>query len=227
MRWPSEPFWEDRKAWALLALGAVAAFTLIEHILAGVRAWFEDRRERQASLVQQILYLCLIQVDEATDDSLEYYNIGLHVWRKGWRLTWRPPFGRRQLIKVAKVRLSDTMQSSRVVWTKGKGVIGKCWETKAVVRRDLGSFKPYVSGSQEAWYAAPPDFRLNLTWEEFQRTANYGGVIAAPMLDKRDRFRGCVSVDGPEGTYQTLDTERVRDAVNDAANTCAGRLYDR
>lgn len=224
-RLPSEQFWSDRDAWILVAFIVIGLVTVLEPVRHAVQAARDERRERRVGAVRPLIHLCLIEADKATSDRLKIEDIGVHVWevRLGLRRRW--PFLMRRLVKLDDIRLRDTLGRSRVEWTEGKGVIGQCWTRRGTVARDLDEFRGYESA--EAWQAEDAEFRLNLTWEEYQRTKDYGGVMAAPMLGKTDdSFRGCLSLDGPEGSFRTLDQQPVRKVLVNTANTIAGTLYD-
>lgn len=139
-----------------------------------------------------MLQTALIEIDKHTSETLDCFEIGLHVWevRRCWNLRHTPK-GHRRLAKVASLRLRDARRRSRVEWTEGKGVIGQCWVHRTPVERNVGAdFEPFESATAEEWKARADDFRLGLTWDEFQRTKSYGGILAAPMLDTDGKFRG-------------------------------------
>ncbi len=101
-------------------------------------------------------------------------------------------------IRLAKVRLGGS-PSSGITWSKGKGVIGRCWDTQSVQCVDLtAAFAPYRSYSKERWEALGAEVRYGLSFEDFQRIGHkYGVVAAVPIIDSKDKYVGCVTLDTP------------------------------
>lgn len=227
-QWPSAVWWEGRDWIVLTAFCVVAAISILDPVFSSLQGRLAARRSVRQGLANEVLHTALIQIDKHTHDSLNYFHIGLHVWevRRCWNLKHSPK-GHLRLAKVASLRLSGTLQSSRVEWTRGKGVIGQCWIHKTPVDRNVGAdFQAFESATAQQWDGRDEHFRLGMTWDEFQRVRSYGGVLAAPMLDADGGFRGCVSLDGPKGTYKTLSQRSVKAVLTDTANVCAERLYD-
>jgi hypothetical protein len=121
--------------------------------------------------------------------------LGLHAYIVRHRPI--PPF-RPHLLRVAKVRLGSAPPGSGIVWTQGKGVIGRCWvEDKAIVMDSAAAYAPFMTVSREEWQRqVPADVRLNLTFGEFKRIrGRYASVIAVPVRDRTGAVRGCVVAD--------------------------------
>lgn len=228
--WPSQKFWND---WAWLSVVAVfvaAAVAVLDPVYAAWRDWRSARQAERANLVEQVLKTALIDIDKATRNTeLPWHKIGLHVWEvtQRWRrkiCPWKPP----PFERVARLRIGPTTRSSRVRWVEGKGVIGQACANNQLVRVDLGyRFAEYApsSATPDEWEALDAEFRLGMSWSELQRTKPYGGVLAVPITDLKGNVRGCLSLDGPPGSFGTLDQEKIYNIIIDAANTVGETLY--
>ena len=113
-----------------------------------------------------------------------------------------------------------------MIWTKGKGVIGKCWEEARDVGANLADeWAPYAGCSKADWDALPDEVRYGFTFEEFQRSPlAQGAIVATPIIDEHGSFQGCVSADTPREGYEKLWSEPVREILQDAAETVAALL---
>lgn len=116
-------------------------------------------------------------------------------------------------------------------WRKGLGVIGRCWQTQMPQKCDFSELtERYLKDNDAAgWAALAPEERWNMEWADMLRTKRYGGVAAAPMFALGDspKFKGCVSLDGPSGSYAPLSTFRVQECMRELAACCASVLYYR
>jgi hypothetical protein len=156
-------------------------------------------RERALRVVEDGCRFMLSEVHQRT--KLSPLELGVSIWRAGDG----------QLVRVGKFRLASR-QGSGVVWTKGKGAIGRCWLDNDRVVADLTRL--HELDVTEATFDALPDAtRLGMPWIDFQRTAAYTAVWAEPLRDRDGRWMGCLSVDSEApGAAQLLRRRVVRNA---------------
>ncbi|MFA9432903.1 MULTISPECIES: hypothetical protein [unclassified Egicoccus] len=215
--WPDE-YWEVRQGWVTAARITLVLVTALEAIRTAAAVSLRHHREKRAGLVEGVLYYTLVRLDEATADALRWHDIGIHVWELP-----RVPRWPRQLKKVARVRIeNDGRGGTNIRWTRGTGAIGICWETG---EGRVFNASALMAVSRDEWESRTDEERMGLDWRQAQMTKNYGGIVVMPMRSKKGRFRGCVSVDGPEGSFQTLRNKKVLEVVQNCASTCASTLY--
>lgn len=190
MNWPSIEFWSGRAGWIISALALTAAVPLVQAIIAERG----ERRRRKAIEREQTVQTFLIA-------SLIYVIRHAHA---DWENTGIQAFGVRgyhrwaHQVRLSKIRLG-AIPSSGIRWTKGKGVIGRCWETRSPQYEDLSvHFAPYLDCAKEQWDALPAGTRFGLSFSDFQtQKGKYGIVAAVPMVDRKDKYIGCVTADMP------------------------------
>jgi hypothetical protein len=181
----------------------------------------EEERRLLARQVSETLRIALVQVIDLT--GLDWKAVGMNAFLIERRRRWR----REQFLhRIGRERISIHPLPSEVMWTKGKGVIGRCWELNSDVGVDLAKhFAPYRALTEDEWDALPADERFGLSFLEFKRTEHLGPVVATPIQEADGTIIGVVSVDGPSGTYTRLSSEPVREAIGAAATTIRN-LYE-
>jgi hypothetical protein len=144
--------------------------------------------------VQTVLNTALLELLAIPGGNLTLGDLGLTVLMI--RRQTRPPW-RKHLYRAVRVRHAHVPQSSRILWTKGKGTVGRCWKEEKLVAKDTKTlYGQYLTGSEADWNGAPDHVRMNLSFEEFQRIRElYSEVVAVPIFDKKGQFRGCAVVD--------------------------------
>jgi hypothetical protein len=208
--WP-RGFWADRTPWILGALVLTAVVPIVQVVVAergekARRLAIEREQKIETFLVASLVYA-------VRHAGADWVSTGIQAFVvKGW---WRP-----RHVRVAKVRMG-AIPSSGIVWTQGKGVIGKCWETRMPQFVDLHSqFAPYQAFEKAEWDALPAGDRFGLTYEDFQRLGHkYGVVAAVPIVDRHERYIGCVTADTPHDQQQAnLNRELVLDSLANTAH---------
>jgi hypothetical protein len=181
----------------------------------------DEERRGLARQVSETLRIALVQIIDLT--GLDWKAIGLNAFMIERRGRWRSEL---HLRRIGRERISIHPLPSEVVWTRGKGVIGRCWDLNSDVAVDLAKhFAPYQGLTEAEWDALPPDERFGLSYLEFRRTDHLGPVVATPIQKSDGTIVGVVSVDGPPGTYTRLSSEPVREAIGAAATTIRN-LYE-
>jgi hypothetical protein len=205
---PSEAFWSERKDflfWTVLLSVAAAGLLALGEAL---EEHFGTKGPAVALGATRQLIATLSLVLER--EGLQYDQVGLHVFLKGWALDgWKP---RRIQRRIARLRLAGAPDDRGVLFTKGKGVIGQCWDSKAPARGDWSeTWKKYRHLTKADWEQLEPHESLRFTYEEFQLTGpEYGAIVAYPIMDSREKYYGCVAIDGPPGNMALLWNDRVR-----------------
>jgi hypothetical protein len=208
--WPTG-FWTDRTLWIFIALVLTAIVPIVQVVVSergekARRLAMEREQKIETFLVASLVYAVRHAGADWVTTGIQAFVI------KGW---WRW----RRHVRVAKVRLG-AIPSSGIVWTEGKGVIGKCWETRTPQFENLHArFAPYQAFEKAEWDALPSADRFGLTYVDFQRLGHkYGVVAAVPIVDRRERYVGCVTADTPHEQAQAgLDREAVLDSLASTA----------
>jgi hypothetical protein len=187
-------YWAN-KLWLILVAIVVSAF--IPVILATIAERGEKARRQAAELeidIQPHLTACLLNLVRHGVQGWEKIGVqAFRVQRRGWTF-------RQQHVRLAKIRMIP-IYSSNIGWTKGKGVMGRCWETHAPQFIDMEDhFRPHLTVEESRWGLLTAEQRLGLTFREFQQVrGKYGIVAAAPMAGRTGRYLGCVTADAPPG----------------------------
>jgi hypothetical protein len=206
-----------------LAAGLLIAGVLVAFITAAEAAVDQRRHGRIAELREQaraVLAPLLLELEEATGINARQLGVAAYRIRKP---TW--PFGKERLERLLRLQLLIRVASG-IVWRPGVGVIGQCVrrgedvvENLATLDEQLGSVSP------DDWGSLGDDLTYGFSYAEFQRVrGKYGVVLASPMIKETplgSRVVGCVSVDGPPGSFQALASDEIRGLVAAAAVTLA------
>jgi hypothetical protein len=203
-------------------IGAVVTTTVLAAVSTIGGAWGDWREHRLGSrreLLDFQLDATLWAIVDQAGPGLDYRDLGIAVYRIERRWWW-PATAR--LRRVQRVRASHRPVSSDIVFTVGKGVIGRCVETQAVAAYDLAQmYRDLGRPTEDEWRALPSDITLNLRYREYLDVRDkYAVVIASPIIDdssSRTRVRGCIVLDGPDGRFDELNTDEVLALLNSAA----------
>lgn len=218
------------------AVAVSATLAFLSTTTSAVGAW---RRRRDSAVHDRIAFVLrslAYTVQDLTDLDTRELGISLHLLRSD---RWPPGAalanlaaglspGRRaarlRLVRVVRERASRRPTASGVVWRPGKGVIGLCVATGEVVGQDVAADTgPWLRVPLARWPTVPDGVRDGFSWAEFAALAGkYGAVLAAPLIDdsgQSSRVVGCVSLDGPDGSFELLWSAEVRSALAQAAET--------
>jgi hypothetical protein len=213
-------------AWTLptwLAVSLLVAGVLVAFITATEAAVDQRRHGRIAELREQaraVLAPLLLELEEATGINARQLGVAAYRIRKP---IW--PFGKPRLERLLRLQLVIRVASG-IVWRPGVGVIGQCVERGADVVENLATLDEQLASVAPAeWDSLGEDLTYGFTYAEFQRVrGKYGVVLASPMIKETplgSRVVGCVSVDGPPGSFQVLASDEIRGLVAAAAVTLA------
>lgn len=179
----NDDFW----AWAAPLLLALNAFVLIASPAANLYLERRTRRTIARKELNESTHILLLQLAMACP--------GLAVGTMCVRV-WHPEGlpGNRHLAPVTRARIAEH-RSSGVVWVKGKGTVGLCWQRNQNVFSDLTDLHAGRALNQHA----PDELAMaGLTAEEFERTDRYWTVLALPLRSEDAEFIGCVAIDCSE-----------------------------
>jgi hypothetical protein len=202
----------------LLIAGVLVAF-----VTAAEAAADQRRHGRVAELREQaraVLAPLLLEIEEATGINARQLGVAAYRIRKPVL-----PFGKERLERMLRLQLVIRVASG-IVWRPGVGVIGQCVARGEDVVENLATLDDQLADVSPAdWDTLGDDLTYGFSYAEFQRVrGKYGVVLASPMIRETplgSRVVGCVSVDGPSGSFQALASEEIRGLVAAAAVTLA------
>lgn len=212
------PKWHN-DAGQLAAIAVVGAVAVVSAIARPVRIFAIEKYEQNRHSIEVALRGLAWAVHEHTGGVVPVQPLGASAW------VIRGIFHKR-LHRVARERVTDYPVPSDVKWTKGKGVIGTCWDTAREQVRNTHSLYAGLSATSESdWEAVDDDIRMGMSFRDFcQVKGKYGSVIAVPVRDSNNRLRGVVALDSPKGFHTHLKQEGTVARVHSAANLIGGWL---
>lgn len=192
----------------LLAMGASVSKPVVDRLIDHFSEGREASRLRRRRSIDALVLGGLVDIIKLNEKKLPWDKVGISVFVVRRRRLWFVGVERLDRVTRAKVGVSNP---SSIVWTRGKGVIGECWETGEDVGRNFARDYALLDGcTRPTWDALSADFRQGLSYEEFLKTKGHGAVVAVPILNERGRFRGCVSIDAPGDCYDILWSDAAR-----------------
>ena len=190
-------------SWILVSSGLLAGYVYVAN------TYRLGKRTRRSFLAEGCLQLAAYIDDECSKIKLR--QVGVHLWEVGG-----PPFARR-LYRGPEFILRER-RHSHMTFTKGKGVLGKVWETGVEEAVNLEELQSGLH-NEAAFNAAPAAVRLGLTWPEYERSKRYKSVWAAPLF-KGGKVAAIVSVDiQASGVF-----DQLRKATTDAPSPELGTI---
>jgi hypothetical protein len=187
LSFPAESTWARGSVGrgVLLALAAAAAlgFVVISTAYAGMLRRMTQTRHLD-EVARGIIDLLVLET------SLETSEVSVHVWAV------RGPVGLRHLELRSLVMQMDRPLTP-IVWSKGKGVVGRAWAAKTTVFADLAAIWT-AAATRDAFCKLSSEYRLRLNWLEFVATRHYRAVLANPLFRPTlggMRVVGCLSVE--------------------------------
>jgi hypothetical protein len=218
--------WTFSRQVLLVCIVFLASEAILRSTNAALQEFRISRHEEFREDTRLALSAALVQVAEVAGSQVsDIKNFGISAFVVRRRLL-HPRHG--QQMRIARVRLSSRPQPSYIPWTKGKGVIGLCWENQQIIATDTAQMYDELRQCDKAeWDQLDANVRLNLKYKEFRRIAGkYAGVVAVPIVDPRtERYRGCVALDIIHGQdFRQINTTGVYDILSDAAVSIANLL---
>ena len=217
-------FWTAPDWVIWLCIGVLAIQTFLPLARAGLRRMRGEVTTKFANHTKTTLGAVVLELAKLKIE-IDELGVSAFIVHRKMRKPWEP-----LLRRVARQRLVSAPGPSRILWTKGKGVIGRCWVEENVVVKDTQVVhRPYLEATQAEWEAAPYETRMGLSYDEFQRIkGKYAVCVAVPIMTETSgevSFRGCIAADIRWGGYtEPLMTTEAVDVLMDAAATVAAEL---
>ncbi|GCE75880.1 hypothetical protein [Cellulomonas biazotea] len=220
---------KDPSLWpgaAVLTGVVLIVATAAESVWGLFRVRHRGRSEANALQIEKQLVSVLVQV--AKEAHIDVDVAGCNVWR-----IYTPRHGAPALHRVGHRRLSDYPPMSDRAWTKGKGVIGRCWDSGQTRFWDFTALQEKMKNktelSEAAWRAMKPADRWGFDRDEYlDAIRKYQQVLAVPIVDSQGQVLGCISIDipsdRPAANPRCLDTPEVRGVLATAAETVRGLI---
>ena len=209
----------------IIVLALVSFVEGVERVVGGLVIADRLKQGRQFS---ETLRALLVELVDKTQVDWKSISVSAFLVERRWR--W---FGPEQLRRVGRERIRSTPRTSKVVWTRGKGVIGQCWDSHRDFGLDLRAIYAKAAGmtaeewsnlpdhstglTEEEWSNLPHDQRYGLTYDDFVRTRHHSVVVATPILDRSDNVIGVVSVDSRDAPFDRLASPKSRETLGGAA----------
>lgn len=189
---------------------ALVVGTATEGIWGLARKTRWDKYIELKTKLDKILTAAVVSV--AKETGIEVDALGVSVWavekHKGDDDT---------LVRQGSLRLSGYPPPSSTTWTRGKGVIGMCWDEDRVVYASFveaqAKYPADKSISKAQW--AKEKSQWGFTQSEYPRQIRkYSQILAVPFGDGEE-FRGCLSLDiaTEREVGVTIDTTEVREIL--------------
>lgn len=135
----------------------------------------------------------------------------------------------RRLLRVERVRLVNDLQETKVVFTKGKGAVGKCWDDSHWVHHDWSNtnarFAHHRDEVKRRWDDLSAAVTHGFDREEFvSMLGKYTEVLVVPVMIN-SKFEGCIALDRRWQDGQTttnnprFNNEATRAVLGAAATT--------
>jgi hypothetical protein len=210
----SQPWWVYA---AIVVLFVAAALS------PAISAWRNYRGSVTGNFVRQVeetLRVPFVQICKSSGQPA--WEISAHAFvlrRRRW-LPWQ-----RELQQAGRLSLGRP-HGGDVHWTRGKGIIGLCWQqyeadhNNVTVMSDIAAHRrSAMSQPASVWDQLPSSDRLGLTHEEYAKVTADGVILACVIDDSSGGFRGCISLDAPAGTLAQMDKPEVWEAMKQAARS--------
>jgi hypothetical protein len=160
--------------------------------------------------------------------SIPWIEIGLTVFLVRKSLL-HPLSGTQQ--RVTRLRMKSYPRPTAVVWTKNKGLLGRCWRERHDVHQDVSAYfeplshhlPPGEDVTKAQWKAWPKDKRMKLSFNDYLALRHFGYSHASPIM-KDGRYRGCLVVQASPTYAANLATAEATGAIRLAADNIANLL---
>ena len=215
--------WQVARGTKVALIVAAALISVGSTLTAAVGEYRRQRGDALAGHARAILVPLAFVLQDMTGIDVRDQGLAAYVVRRVW---WWP--SRRRLVRIYRER-PRLSSASGVEWRPGVGVIGRCVVLGQDVCVDIASLDDLLTGVTAAeWSTLDEDVTLGLTWEEHRRLrGRYSVVLATPILveyPSGGRVVGCISVDGPPGSYDRIVASDVRAQAAAAAELLAEHL---
>jgi hypothetical protein len=201
------------RGWELTAIIVSGGIAMVSAFIRPLRVYathrFDSKREKVAVALRGLAW----SVNEATGGQIPVQPLGASAYLVGGFP------GYRWLYRLEHQRVYDTPGPTvGIRWTKGKGIIGQCWETAREMCVDSDRYDQDHGGLTEAeWMALDATTRRKMKHSEYiKMRGKYGTVVCVPMF-LGERVLGVVALDAPPGFHDLLKRPDIREKVAGAA----------
>jgi len=208
----------------------VGLLALTDGVTGAYRRVVGPAKERAQSDRRQCLLGALVTVNKLAPD-VDLSELGLNAFmvrRDGWQ--------REEILhRVERYRLSDSPHPSKVRFTSGKGIIGRCWANK---RPEYINWQPIAEkyGGRELndqeFAEIREATRGGFTRADFvSLVGKYAEIHAVPIVAEDGQFLGVLALDRearePVDGLQLLKDHKIRVVLDEAAKIMASVLPGR
>jgi hypothetical protein len=175
LKWPNAELW----AWGgplMVVFWVLAALTTVGRLATAVD--YKRLLDRRHERLQEASYATARMV--VNDAALRGSDIAVFVWAVSG-----PP-GLRWLSRAAAAE-SEPRRTVAILWTKGRGPLGRAWAQNEQVIEDLEDLRTSLA-DEDAYSQAAWKDRYELEWHEFRELLDYTAVLEMPLTG-RNRLR--------------------------------------
>lgn len=187
---------------ALLVAILLASFR--DSLVSAIFKYRTPARQARRENVQKAVVAALAQI--ASHRQVPMLDLGASVFTVYPGPRWVPDklrerwgWSRPRLERVLRFRADETPQASDVVWFKGKGTIGECWQFDKVRHKYWLPVAEAYEGkdlSAAGFAKVPNKTTMNMTQQEFASiVGKYAEILAVPIKGSDGRLVGVLSVD--------------------------------
>jgi hypothetical protein len=190
--WPTPQFWMMRQSWVIWSIVVAGVVPVVQTAISELGARRRAKALEREDNVRSLLTTSLVLI--AREPGAPWDEIGVQAFLvTGW--LWR-----KRQSRIAKVRLSS-IASSGVTWTKDKGVIGRCWETRTNQWAQLEDppFSELATTPEATWNQLRSSATYGLSYADYRALGQKYGTVAAVPIMAGDKYIGCITLDTPAG----------------------------
>jgi hypothetical protein len=212
--WPSAEFWNLHDHLIIWFIVAAALVPFVQTSISELGEKSRRKKLEREALIRSMLIPALVNVVRHCNAPWDLTGIQAFLLKGFWR--------RRHHERVAKVRLASSIESG-VLWTRDKGVIGRCWARRASIIVDLSQppFSDLGNVPKDQWETVPVNDRYGLSYSDYAAIGTkYGIVIAVPIMQDSGGYIGCVTLDLPPGRSLARQDEAVEFLATTAGLVC-------
>lgn len=206
-----QDFWSKAHPWTLVVAAIWVGYVAISESIRRARI------ETGAQMELRIIAICkttLVDVARIATVDITQLTVRAYLIRRPPYLLWE-----RVLKCIGSISLRIIPpERSNVVWSRGTGIMGLCWENAEVQHHlrflagdtnDIANAAKTLSASD--WADLSPLQRGGLSQAQAATLGHYGAILVYPMVDSRGAFRGCIVVEGPSDKLADLCAGEVLD----------------
>ncbi|MEU9223570.1 hypothetical protein AB0D40_04240 [Streptomyces massasporeus] len=187
-------WWDSGKAFETTFIYALAGAALLDQIIKLIKEYrFPPHHKIGEPVYDLLVPLLPLIVDTA---NIDWKRIGVHAFRVEGVGSWKC------MRRIKRIRVYAHPGAVDIRWTKEKGPLGKCWESK---EPEFLNFREKVAEITDA--PTEPAFndlddteKMGLSYGEYRKLIkNFAEVGAWPIPDAQGEIIGCIVVDIPHG----------------------------